>query len=53
MPSTDKTSKLQASRIEHVRTMSPVMAAMVGEADEYLQVADSDAMWQELEGAES
>ncbi len=49
MPSTDETSKQQASRIEHVRTMSPVMAAMTGEADEYLQVADSDAMWAELD----
>jgi hypothetical protein len=44
-----KTDSSESARINHLRTMSPFMAAMTNQVHELVMLAESDAMWEELD----
>lgn len=46
-----KTSATQSAHIEHVRGMSPMMAALSNMTDDYYRLAESDRLWFEFDGS--
>jgi hypothetical protein len=51
MTDNSKITRAESEHIDHIRSMSPMMAALANQTDSYYRLAESDRLWSELDSA--